>query len=71
MTLTQTVDIPLDRRLTIEVPRDIPTGRTNIIIQFPVQEAEIEYSNASPDEVNMAGDEILEKHLAAFKALAK
>ena len=26
MTITQTVEVPVDRRLTIEVPRDIPTG---------------------------------------------
>ena len=36
MTIEQTVDIPVDRRITIEVPREIPAGRTNVIIQFPV-----------------------------------
>jgi hypothetical protein len=36
MTIEQTVDIPADRRITIEVPREIPAGRTNVIIQFPV-----------------------------------
>jgi len=28
MTITQTVDIPDNRRLFIEVPREVPTGRT-------------------------------------------
>jgi hypothetical protein len=28
MTITQTVDIPASRRLTIEVPREVPTGAT-------------------------------------------
>ena len=28
MTITQTVDIPASHRLTIDVPREIPTGRT-------------------------------------------
>ena len=28
MTITQTVEIPADRRLTIEVPREIPAGKT-------------------------------------------
>ena len=28
MTITQTVEIPADRRLTIEVPREVPVGRT-------------------------------------------
>jgi hypothetical protein len=36
MTLEQTIDIPVNRRITIEVPPQIPTGRTNVIIQFPV-----------------------------------
>jgi len=26
MSVTQTVDIPANRRLTIEVPREVPTG---------------------------------------------
>jgi len=28
MTITQTIDIPADRRITLEVPREVPTGRT-------------------------------------------
>jgi hypothetical protein len=36
MTIEQTVDIPADRKITIEIPPQIPTGRTNGIIQFPV-----------------------------------
>ena len=40
MTITQTVDIPADRRLTIEVPREIPAGRT-IIAFTPVPAQEI------------------------------
>jgi len=32
MTITQTVKIPLDRRLIIDVPREIPTGQ--VILTF-------------------------------------
>ena len=35
MAITQTVDIPADRRLTIEVPREVPSGRT-ILTYTPV-----------------------------------
>jgi hypothetical protein len=28
MTVTQTVDIPADRRIMLEVPREVPPGRT-------------------------------------------
>jgi len=30
MTITQTVEIPADRRITLEVPHEIPSGRTII-----------------------------------------
>ena len=36
MTITQTVNIPADRRLIIEVPREIPMG-TAIIAFTPVE----------------------------------
>ena len=32
MTITQTVEIPVDRRLIIEVPREIPAGK--VILTF-------------------------------------
>jgi len=35
MTITQTVEIPENRRLIIDIPREIPTGRTSIVVQFP------------------------------------
>jgi len=28
MTITQTIDIPADRRITLDVPREVPTGTT-------------------------------------------
>jgi len=42
MTITQTVEIPDNRRvhLDFEVPREVPTGRTSIILQFPVEKQE-------------------------------
>jgi len=37
MTITQTVEIPEDRRvrLEFEAPGEVPTGRTSVTIQFP------------------------------------
>jgi tRNA A58 N-methylase Trm61 len=37
MTITQTVDIPADRRIMLEVPREVPPGRT-ILAFTPVSE---------------------------------
>ena len=38
MTIEQTVEIPTSHRLTIEIPDDVPTGRAQVLIQFPVRE---------------------------------
>ena len=42
MTITQTVEIPADRRITIEVPREVPTGTTARfeLIWFPVKKTD-------------------------------
>ena len=45
MTITQTIDIPADRRITLEVPPQIPAGRTQVIIQFP---ATVDTQQAKP-----------------------
>jgi hypothetical protein len=38
MTVTQTVDIPASHRLTIDVPREVPAGRT--VLAFTPAETE-------------------------------
>ena len=38
MIIEQTIDIPVDRRLTIEVPREVPAGRT--LLTFTPQSEE-------------------------------
>jgi len=60
MTITQTIYIPAYRRITLEVPREVPTGRT--IIAFTPAKAEekrkvteaeeIEYINRHADRLN-------------------
>jgi len=39
MTITQTVEIPADRRVRFdfEVPFEIPEGQTDVVIQFPIR----------------------------------
>ena len=39
MTIEQTVEIPASRRLTIEIPEEVPVGRAHVLIQFPVRES--------------------------------
>jgi len=38
MVVEQIVEIPADRRITLEVPREVPLGSARIIIQFPTLE---------------------------------
>jgi len=68
MTITQTVEIPANR--WINVPDEVPTGK--VVLTFtPITETNaVEFADASPEEVMTAGDVILDKHIAAFKALA-
>ena len=69
MTITQTVEISAGERRTIEVPREVPSGR--VILTFTPLSENIEFKDAPNEEVMAVGDEILNKHLAAFTALAK
>jgi hypothetical protein len=72
MTITQTVEIPANNRsITLEVPPQIPAGRVILTFTPAVETDTIEFVDASTNEVMAAGDEILNKHLDAFKALAK
>jgi hypothetical protein len=34
MTIEQTIDIPADRKLYLELPETVPSGRTKVIINF-------------------------------------
>ena len=49
MTIEQTVEIPDSRRLTLEIPKEVPVGRTQVIIQFPL------YGNVQAPEQGPAG----------------
>ena len=75
MTITQTVEIPADRRITIEVPRETPIGKANMeykIIPFVnnkikhrmTEEEEIEWINKNIEWLNKEAMENL-----SFRAL--
>ena len=51
MTMTQTIEIPLDRRITFEVPREAPTGKVLFeykIIPFVKKEEKTIIGNDKP-----------------------
>ncbi|MCL2070183.1 MAG: hypothetical protein FWH19_04275 [Treponema sp.] len=66
MTITQTVDIPADRKLSITVPPEVPTGKTilsftpALSIKRKVTEAEeIECINRHSEELNREMEDVL------------
>jgi hypothetical protein len=59
MTIEQTVDITADRRITIDVPPKIPTGRTNIVIQFHVPADTLPEKNAAKDSPTPITDSLV------------
>ena len=69
MTITQTVEITAERR-TIEVPREVPAGRT-VIAFTPAAEKDVLETFISTDEALVSAREIIAKHRPAFEALAK
>ena len=40
MTMEQTIDIPADHRLILDIPKKFPAGTAQMIIKFPVKEGD-------------------------------
>ena len=70
MTITQTVDIPADRRLVIDVPPEIPTGKVTLIFK-PTQKEETAYTALSKERAVSMTAEVIEKYRPALEELAK
>jgi len=73
MSVTQTVEIPANHKLTIDVPPEVPTGRAEIIF-FPVMEKdETEYlcsSTANRERLEMAIENVKQgKNIISFDTL--
>ena len=73
MTITQTVEIPDDRWLTIKVPPQVPTGETILTftpsssIKRKMTEAEeIEYINRNAESLNKEAKDVLSYQVDIF-----
>ena len=64
MTITQTIEIPPDRRITLEVPREIPAGP--VILTFTPAKAEVKPRMTEEEE-----RAIFEKYADELNAEAK
>jgi hypothetical protein len=45
MTITQTVEIPADRRITIDIPREVNADKAHIMIRFPAKKTALPEAN--------------------------
>jgi len=74
MSITQTVEIPVNRRLTIDVPPEVPAGQAEIIF-FPVsagkermsEEQEMELFRLHADELNAEAMDVLSYQIPIFE----
>ena len=72
MTITQTVDIPVNSRsITIEVPREIPAGKTIIAFTPAAEREETAYTILSNEKAAAMTAEVIEKYRPALEELAK
>jgi hypothetical protein len=67
MVIQQTIEIPANHHLTIEVPREIPAGKA--ILTFAPAPASPE-KNIDKEALSIAHG-FVEQHIVAFKDLAK
>ena len=65
MTITQTIEIPADRRITLEVPREVPTGP--VVLTFTPARSSVN----SPDEIAARDRELFEKFADELNAEAE
>ena len=71
MTITKTVDIPADRRLIIEVPPEVPTGKAVLIFIPAAKDDETTYTTLSKESAVLMTAEVIEKYRPALEELAK
>jgi hypothetical protein len=59
--IQQTVDIPADRHLSLDVPETVPTGRVNVCLVF---DTSAETSASAAAETVPAGDDVVSRLLS-------
>jgi hypothetical protein len=44
MTIEQTVEVPANHRLTLEIPLEIPVGKVQVLFRFPAESRDANFS---------------------------
>ena len=67
MTVTQTVEIPANRRLVIDVPPEIPAEKVVLIFKSAAEDAETAYTTLSKESAVSMTAEVIEKYRPALE----
>jgi hypothetical protein len=71
MTITQTIEIPASRRITLEVPREVPVGPVILTFTSVKTNAEVEYPQQILSDNLVKSDELKAKLQNLQGSLAK
>ena len=71
MTITQTVEIPESRRLIIDVPAEVPSGKTILTFTPASEKDENVYTTLSNERAITMTSDIIEKYRPALVELSK
>ena len=71
MTITQTVDIPVSRRITIDVPSEVPVGPVILTFTPAGNDKGTKYTTLSDKQAVSMTSEVIEKYRIALEDLAK
>ena len=58
MTIEQTVEIPANRQLIFDIPKEVPMGKARVVIQFPVLKETQDNESIPPEAKGQSSNEI-------------
>ena len=64
MTIEQTIEIPADRRLILDIPKEFQADRAQVIIRFPVAENAQTGEAVPPDAKGQTGNEAFRRAIS-------
>ncbi|MCL1993923.1 MAG: hypothetical protein FWG66_13345 [Spirochaetes bacterium] len=71
MTIEKTIDVPASRKVTIEIPQEIPLGKVTLTFSPPAENKETSYTVLSKESAVSMAAEVIEKYRPALEELAK
>ena len=64
MTIEQTIEIPANRRLTFDIPEEVPMGKARVVIQFPVLRETQDNGSVPPEAKGQSSNEAFRRAIS-------